>query len=131
MVTIEGIGPVYARALEEVGIITTEDLLDVAATRKGRADLAEKIGLSLKLILKWANKADLMRVPGVGEEFSDLLEATGVDTVKELRNRNPENLYRAMLEKNEEKSLVRRTPFLTEVQAWVQAAKEIEPRMTY
>jgi len=131
IVTIEGIGPVYARALEDVGIVTTEDLLDVAATRKGRADLAEKTGLSLKLILKWANKADLMRVPGVGEEFSDLLEAAGVDTVKELRNRNPENLYRAMLEKNEEKSLVRRAPFLTEVQAWVQAAKEIEPRMTY
>jgi len=129
--TIEGIGPVYARALEDEGILTTEDLLNVASTRKGRAELAEKTGLSLKLILKWANKADLMRVPGIGEEFSDLLEAAGVDTVKELRNRNPENLYQALAEKNEEKSLVRRAPFLSEVQAWVQAAKEIEPRMTY
>jgi hypothetical protein len=72
-----------------------------------------------------------MRVPGVGEEYSELLEAAGVDTVKELRNRNPENLYQAMLAVNEEKKLVRRTPHLSEVEAWVQEAKALEPVMKY
>ncbi|MCK4975724.1 MAG: DUF4332 domain-containing protein, partial [Anaerolineales bacterium] len=84
-----------------------------------------------KLILKWVNRADLMRVPGVGEEYSDLLEAAGVDTIKELRNRNPEHLYQALLEVNEQKSLVRRAPHQSEVEAWVQAAEDIDPLLTY
>lgn len=101
------------------------------SSRKGREDLVEKTGISDKLILKWVNKADLMRVPGIGEEYSDLLEEAGVDTVKELRNRVPNNLYQAMLQVNALKRLVRRTPYLSEVEAWVQAAKELEPIMTY
>ncbi len=129
--TIEGIGAVYATKLEEVGILTTEDLLSSGGSRKGRKDLVEKTGISDKLVLKWVNRADLMRVPGVGEEFSDLLEAAGVDTVKELRNRNPENLFNALSSVNEEKSLVRRPPHLSEVEAWIAAAKEMEPRVTY
>lgn len=129
--SIEGIGPVFSKALSDAGIFTTEDLLNAASDRKGRSELAEKTGISPKLILKWANHADLMRVPGVGEEYSDLLEASGVDTVKELRNRNPENLHTALLTTNEEKKLVRRPPHLSEVEAWVQAAKAIPPRMTY
>jgi PAS domain S-box-containing protein len=128
---IEGIGPAYAAILSGVGIITTEELLDAAATRKGRADLAEQTSISEKLILKWANRADLMRVPGIGEEYSDLLEAAGVDTVKELRRRIPENLYDAMLKVNEQDKLVRRPPHLSEVQAWVEASKAIEPKMLY
>jgi PAS domain S-box-containing protein len=129
--SIEGIGPVYAQKLNEFGIITTEDLLIAGATRKGREDLVEKTEISDKLILKWVNKADLMRVPGIGEEYSDLLEEAGVDTVKELRNRVPNHLYQSMLQINALKRLVRRTPYLSEVEAWVQAAKELEPILTY
>lgn len=129
--TIEGVGPTYAKKLAEAEIVTTNDLLDAAASRKGRHDLAEQTGISEKLILKWVNRADLMRVPGIGEEYSDLLEAAGVDTVKELRTRNPENLYQTLLEVNEEKSLVRRAPHQSEVEAWVQAAQDIDPLLTY
>lgn len=129
--TIEGVGAVYAAKLAEVGIITTEDLLVAAGTRKGRQDLAEKTGISGKLVLKWVNRADLMRVPGIGEEYSDLLEAAGVDTVKELRNRRADNLHKSMAQVNEEKSLVRRPPHLSEVEAWIAAAKQIEPRVSY
>jgi PAS domain S-box-containing protein len=129
--TIEGVGPTYANKLAEVEIVTTNDLLDAAASRKGRQDLADNTGISGKLILKWVNRADLMRVPGVGEEYSDLLEAAGVDTIKELRNRNPEHLFQALLEVNEQKSLVRRVPHQSEVEAWVQDAKDIDPLLTY
>jgi PAS domain S-box-containing protein len=129
--TIEGIGPVYAEKLGAVGIFTTADLLEVAGSRKGREELVEATGISATLVLGWVNRADLMRVPGVGEEYSDLLEAAGVDTVKELRNRNPENLYTAMSEKNAERKLVRRIPSQSEVTAWVAAAKEIEPMVSY
>lgn len=129
--TIEGVGAVYAAKLAEVGIITTEDLLIAAGTRKGRQELVEKTGISSKLVLKWVNRADLMRVPGIGEEYSDLLEAGGVDTVKELRNRKAENLHKTLVQVNDEKSLVRRPPHLSEVEAWVAAAKEIEPRVSY
>lgn len=129
--TIEGIGSTYAAKLAEAGIVTTEDLLNAAGSRKGRQELAENTGISSKLVLKWVNRADLMRVPGIGEEYSDLLEAAGVDTVKELRNRRAENLYNALIEVNEEKRLVRRAPYLSEVEAWVAGAKQIEPRVTY
>lgn len=129
--TIEGIGPVYSAKLGEIGILTTEDLLTAGATRKGRQELVEKSGISDKLILRWVNMADLMRVPGVGEEYSELLEAAGVDTVKELRNRNVNNLYNAMIVVNNEKNLVRRVPHLTEVESWVLAAKEMDIRMSY
>ena len=98
--TIEGIGPVYAAKLKEIGILFVSDLLDAGASRKGREELVEKTGISAALVLKWVNMADLMRISGVGEEYSELLEAAGVDTVKELRNRNPENLYQAMLQAN-------------------------------
>lgn len=129
--TIEGIGSVYAAKLEEVGIATTEDLLEIAGSRKGRKELVEKTGISDKLVLKWVNRADLMRVPGVGEEYSDLLESAGVDTVTELRARNPENLFNKLIEVNEEKNLVRRAPHLSEVESWIKAAKELERRVTY
>jgi PAS domain S-box-containing protein len=128
---IEGIGPVYARKLLEVGIKTTDDLLYAGKSRKGREDLVEKTGISSLLILKWVNMADLMRIRGVGEEYSELLERAGVDTVKELRNRLPQNLWETMSKENETHKLVRRLPTLTEVEAWVKEAKESEPMMTY
>ena len=89
---IEGIGPRNATKLRKAGVRTTEALLKTAASKKGRRELAAGSGIGEKSILEWVNRADLMRVKGVGEEYSDLLEAAGVDTVKELRNRNPKNL---------------------------------------
>lgn len=131
IVSIEGIGPVYAEKLAGAGIKTIEALLDKGAGRKGREDLAELTGITEKLILEWVNLADVMRIKGIGEEYSDLLEEAGVDTVKELKNRNPENLYKAMVETNQKKKLVRRVPTLKEVQKWVAEAAKLEPRVTY
>lgn len=131
IVKIEGIGPVFAEKLKAAGVSTTAILLDKAKDPKGRKALAETTGIKDALILKWANMADLMRVPGVGEEYSELLEAAGVDTVKELRNRNAANLTAAMAEANEKRKLVRALPSETVVAKWVAAAKELPPMMTY
>ena len=107
---IEGVGEVYSAKLKEAGIDTVEKLLDAGATPKGRETLEETTGIGHKLILEWVNLADLMRISGVGEEYADLLEEAGVDTVKELRRRNAANLHAAMVEVNAEKNLVRRLP---------------------
>jgi predicted flap endonuclease-1-like 5' DNA nuclease len=131
VVAVEGIGPVNAQRLQEQGITTVGNLLEAAASKKGRQELAERSGLSEKLILEWVNRADLMRVPGIGEEYSDLLEHAGVDTVKELRRRNPANLHAAMKEVNDTKKLVRRMPGKTTVEKWVSAAGEMPPMVTY
>lgn len=128
---VEGIGPAYAEKLEAEGIKTTDDYLEKAASRAGRKALAEATGISDKLILRWANQADLMRVKGVGEEFAELLEAAGVDTVKELATRNAENLTEAMAKVNEEKKLARRAPALSETEKWVAQAKEMDPIITH
>lgn len=129
--SIEGIGPVYSEKLAEAGIKTTEKLLKEGASRKGRSDIAKATGIDEKKVLRWVNMADLFRIKGVGEEYSDLLEAAGVDTVKELRNRNSENLTKKMEEVNAEKKLVRQLPNLEKVQDWVAQAKELEPMVTY
>ncbi len=128
---IEGIGAVYAAKLAEVGIETTEALLAKGATPAGRRGLAEATGISPDLILKWVNRADLFRIKGIGEEYSDLLEAAGVDTVPELAQRNPDNLYAKLREVNAEKKLVRRMPGRDEVGRWVAAAKQLERVITY
>ncbi|WP_088342811.1 MULTISPECIES: DUF4332 domain-containing protein [Rhodomicrobium] len=128
---IEGIGPKFAAKLEKVGIKNTQQLLDKAATRKGRKDLSTESGVDETLILKWANMADLMRIKGVGEEFSELLEVAGVDTVKELSKRRADNLHKAMLEANEKRKMVRQLPGLAQVESWVAQAKTIEPVMKY
>ena len=128
---IEGIGPVYAQKLLTVGVITTKDLLDQGKSRKSREDLVEKTGISATLVLKWVNMADLMRIHGVGEEYSELLEKAGVDTIKELRKRNPKNLLEAIVKANEAHKLVRRLPNLSEVESWIKEAKEAEPSMNY
>ena len=128
---IEGIGPINAAKLAEAGVKTTDGLLKAAADRKGRQTLSQQTGLSTKLILEWTNRADLMRVNGVGEEYSDLLEAAGVDTVKELAHRRPENLHNALLKTNAEKHLVRRDPSLSEVNAWVSHAKTLPPVISH
>jgi predicted flap endonuclease-1-like 5' DNA nuclease len=125
---IEGIGPVFAAKLKDIGVNNVLDLLRSGATRKGRADLAEKSGIAGKQILEWVNHADLYRVKGVGSEFADLLEAAGVDTVPELAQRNPAKLLEKMLATNEEKRLVRRSPHPSEVEDWVSQAKSL-PRI--
>ncbi len=125
---IEGIGPVYMGKLREAGIATTEALLKKGATRQGRQELAERTGLSEKQLLEWINHADLFRIKGVGPEYADLLEAAGVDTVPELAQRNPENLYQKLITVNAEKKLVRRLPTLDMVKDWVAQAKAL-PRV--
>lgn len=128
---IEGIGSVYAEKLEAAGVKTTDDLLEKAAFKKGREKLAEETGISEKLILKWANHADLFRIKGVAGQFAELLEASGVDTVKELRHRVPANLHAKLVEVNEVKNLCNRVPSETEIAKMVEQAKELEPKMTY
>jgi predicted flap endonuclease-1-like 5' DNA nuclease len=126
--SIEGIGDVFAQTLKRHGINTPSDLLGVGATRKGRVSIEEKTGISNKLILDWINRVDLWRIRGVGEEYADLLEAAGVDTVPELARRNPQNLYQKMVEVNAEKKLVRQLPGEAQVSEWVEQAKNL-PRV--
>ena len=128
---IEGIGHKYATKLRKAKVRTTEALLKTGATRKGRKELAETTGLTEDQLLEWVNRADLMRVRGVGEEYSDLLEAAGVDTVKELRRRNAANLLGAMVDVNAKKRLVRRLPTQSMVERWIAHAKELDPVVTY
>ncbi|MGQ3672981.1 DUF4332 domain-containing protein [Xanthobacter sp. TB0136] len=131
IINIEGIGAIFAEKLKAVGIQTTAALLDEAKTPKGRRELAEKTGIAEHSILKWANMADLMRIKGVGEEYSELLEAAGVDTVKELKMRNAANLTKAMAEVNATRKLVRALPAETVVARWIEEAKTLPPMLTY
>ena len=131
IIDIEGIGPVYAEKLIAAGIETAEQLLAKCAATAGRKALEEQTGISGKLILTWTNHADLFRVKGIGPQFAELLEAAGVDTVKELAHRNAANLAAKMLEVNEEKHLVRRVPVEIEVQRMIDQAKEMPGVMTY
>lgn len=128
---IEGIGPVYEAKLKDVGIKSIEALLEVGATPKGRKDLAEKIGVSDGKILEWVNRADLFRIKGIGEEYSDLLEAAGVDTVPELAQRNAENLFQKLTEVNAAKKLVRKMPTQAQVASWIEAAKTLARKVSY
>lgn len=128
---IEGIGPKQAEILRGHGITKTHHLLERGATRKGRKEVAKLTGVKEDKILKWANMCDLMRIKGVGEEYSELLEAAGVDTVKELRNRKAANLRKAMVAANESKKLVRQLPSEKQVERWVKQAKDLDPVMSY
>lgn len=128
---VEGIGPAYAAKLAGVGLKTTEALLKKGATPKGREELAETTGISSKLILEWVNLVDLFRITGVGEEYSDLLEEAGVDTVPELAQRNPANLYEKLVEVNKAKELVRRLPSAAQVATWVAEAKSLPRKIEY
>ena len=128
LLKVEGIGETYAGKLAKAGIATTKALLEKGATPKGRKEIAEKTGISEKIVLEWINHVDLFRIKGVGEEYSDLLEEAGVDTVPELAQRNPENLHQKLAEVNQRKKLVRQLPSLTQVQSWVEQAKQL-PRV--
>ncbi|MEM8962717.1 MAG: DUF4332 domain-containing protein [Acidobacteriota bacterium] len=128
---IEGIGEVYAGKLEKAGIKSQAKLLEAGRKPKGRKDIAEKSGISGKLVLAWVNRADLARIKGVGEEYADLLEHAGVDTVPELAQRNAANLHAKMAEVNEAKNLVRRLPPQSQVENWVAQAKELPRAIEY
>lgn len=134
---IEGIGPANGKKLRAAGIKTCERLLTLCCDKKGRKAVSGETGIGEAVLLEWANRADLMRIKGVGSEYSDLLEAAGVDTVKELRRRNAQNLTAAMVECNDahvkktKKSIVRRTPSLGEVTRWIDQAKTLDPVITH
>jgi predicted flap endonuclease-1-like 5' DNA nuclease len=125
---IEGIGPAYAERLRAAGVRSTKALLERGGNPRGRKELAAAAGIEETRILEWVNHADLFRVRGVGSEYSDLLEAAGVDTVPELRQRNAKALYEALVRTNEEKKLVRKLPTPQQVAEWVEQAKAL-PRV--
>jgi septal ring factor EnvC (AmiA/AmiB activator) len=128
---IEGIGPVYGQKLRSGGIAWVKDLLEEGSAPAGRLRIAEETGIKRELILKWVNAADLLRVPGTTPDWAELLEASGVDTVKELRGRIPENLHKKMTETNPVGNYARTVPDVETVRGWVDAAKRIEPKVTH
>ncbi|HOM58050.1 MAG TPA: DUF4332 domain-containing protein [Candidatus Latescibacteria bacterium] len=131
LVEVEGIGEAYAKKLAAAGIRTTDALLAKGATPEGRKEIAAKSGISAKMILEWVNHVDLFRIKGVGQEYADLLEAAGVDTVPELAQRKPGNLVEKMAEVNKKKKLVRQLPVETQVARWIAQAKELPRRIKY
>ena len=128
---IEGVGPANAAKLATAHILTTDELLDKCCSPAGRKEVAESTGVGESVILKWSNMADLMRVSGIGSQFSELLKAAGVDTIKELRTRNAANLASAMEKVNNEKKLARTSPPEATVTKWIDAAKSMDPKITY
>ena len=131
LLEIEGVGEKYADKLKSAGVRSTEALLQMGSTPKGRKEIAEKSGISDALILEWVNHVDLFRIKGVAEEYSDLLEEAGVDTVPELAQRKPENLLEKMTQINQQKKLVRRLPVLSQVTDWVEQAKKLPRIVSY
>ncbi|MGB5625300.1 MAG: DUF4332 domain-containing protein [Woeseiaceae bacterium] len=128
---IEGIGPKTGEALRKAGIRTVDNLLESGADKKSRAALAAKTGINEARILKCVNMADLFRINGVASQYAELLECAGVDTVKELKHRNAENLAAAMAEVNKTKNLVRRAPSITVVSDWVAQAKKLPAKISH
>ncbi|HEY7618777.1 MAG TPA: DUF4332 domain-containing protein [Solirubrobacteraceae bacterium] len=128
---IEGIGAAYQQKLQDAGVASVEALLERGASPAGRKQVAEASGVSSTLVLEWVNHADLFRIHGVGSEYADLLEASGVDSVPELAQRDAGNLAGRMAQVNEDKNLVRQAPSETQVQAWVAEAKGLPKIVTH
>lgn len=128
---IEGVGEALQKKLAAAGVASVEALLEKGATPKGRDEIAAKAGISGALILRWVNHADLFRIKGIGSEYSELLEAAGVDTVVELSKRVPANLLEKMTAANTQKKLVRRLPVLSQVESWVKQAKALPRAVSY
>jgi predicted flap endonuclease-1-like 5' DNA nuclease len=131
LIEIEGIGPVNAAKLNKAGVQGTNGLLQKGGTRKGRQELAKVTGFSSKMILEWVNRADLFRIKGIATQYSDLLEAAGVDTVVELAKRKPEALLDALAAVNAKKNLVNQLPALSLVRTWVKQAKSLKRAVEY
>ena len=128
---IEGIGPAMQEKLAGVEVTTVEQLLEKGATPKARSEMVEATGIDAQKLLKFVNMADLFRINGVASEMSELLQASGVNTVVELSKRKPENLHAKMMEVNEEKKLVRKAPTVDQVTKWVDQAKELPRKVEY
>ncbi len=131
LIKIEGIGGAYEKKLNAIGLFSVEDLLEKGATPKGRKELCDKTKISDALILKWVNRADLFRIKGIGEEYGDLLEAAGVDTVPELAQRKADNLYQKVVETNNAKKLVRKLPAQSQIKNWIDQAKKLPRILSY
>lgn len=128
---IESIGPVMKEKLAAAGVSTVEGLLEKGCSKAGRKAIADASGLDESKILVWVNMADLFRINGIASQFAELLKAAGVDTVKELRNRNPENLHAALVKTQEEKGLTRVVPAPSKVADFIEHAKTLEPMVTH
>tara|TARA_R110002124_G_scaffold57700_5_gene161333 strand:+ start:2152 stop:2559 length:408 start_codon:yes stop_codon:yes gene_type:complete len=128
---IEGIGPVNKEKLSVAGIVTVENLLEKGASKSGRKEIAAASGIDEKVILNWVNMADLFRIKGIASQFAELLKAAGVDTVKELRTRNAENLHQALIATNEAKNLTNAVPALSKVTDFIEQAKNLDPVVTH
>jgi predicted flap endonuclease-1-like 5' DNA nuclease len=131
IIEIEGIGSEYSKKLNNANIKTTDDLLNTGGTKQGRKNLAEKTCIAETIILEWVNMADLFRIKGIGEEYSDLLKEAGVSTVVELSRRNPENLHETLVGVNEAKKRVQRPPSLSQIKDWIEQAKTLERKVDY
>lgn len=131
IVDIQGIGPAYAEKLTKIGIRTTDALLKEGATPDGRKKIAESTGISHESILKWVNMADLYRIKGIGSQYSELLEAAGVDTVVELGKRVAEHLNSKMVEVNQAKNLLNHMPGVKQIEQWIEQAKALPRVVTY
>ena len=128
---IEGVGESSAQKLRDADVTSTKTFLELGSTSKGRKNIATKSGLSNSLISKWVNHVDLYRIKGIGSEYAELLEISGVDTVVELAQRNPANLHEKMLSINLDKKLVRKLPPKSQVINWVEQAKQLPRVITY
>lgn len=128
---IEGIGPAIAERLKALRIRTTTKLLEAAKNPKRRKALALEAGIETEKLLRWVNMADMMRIKGVGEELSELLESVGVDTVRDLKRRNPKNLAQAMAAANKTRKLVRAVPSDKMIEKWIAQAKSLPTKITY
>jgi len=131
LTTIEGIGETLAKKLKKADVGSTDSLLKKGATKKGRQAIAAAAGIDEKRVLRFVNHADLMRISGVGGEYSELLEAAGVDSVPELKGRNAANLHTAMVDTNKKKKLVRQVPSADQVVDWVAQAKKLSRIVTH
>ena len=128
---IEGIGPANGQKLRSMGIVTVLDLMVEGATRSGRKRISDRTEISASQILTWVNHIDLFRIKGVAQQYADLLEQSGVDTVMELAQRNPNNLFKRMSDINQQKQLVRRMPRSVDVESWVEQAKNLKRVIHY
>lgn len=128
---IEGIGPAIAERLKALRIRTTTKLLEAAKNPKRRKAIAHQTGIDSQKLLRWVNMADMMRIKGVGEELSELLESVGVDTVRDLKRRNPKNLAQAMAAANKARKLVRAVPSDKMIEKWIAQAKSLPTKITY
>ena len=128
---LENVAPGVTAILKPAGIRTTGKFLEAAKGPKGRKQLAAKLGVDEKRILRWANMADRLRIKGIGEDYAELLEAAGVDTVRELKYRNPANLAKAIADANGKRKLVRLLPSEKAVRRWIDHAKKLPLKITY